>query len=88
MGEVNARIFLREKSPELGWTYTHWVVNFGKGEPPVREDVRIVCAETSQRFMSRDQAAEEAKVRIRHKVNQTCGEGFEASISWDVRDTD
>lgn len=87
MGEVNAIIVLKEKSPEMGWTYVQWEVDFGKGKEPVREPVRIVCAESSQRFMSRDAAVEEAKARIRLKIDQECGAIPEQQITWVEEDS-
>jgi len=67
MGEVNATIYLKEREPEKGWVYTHWVLDVGKGQGPVQEDIKIVCAESSQRYMSREEAMQEAKSRIKVK---------------------
>ena len=82
MGEVNAKIYVLEKSPETGWTYVRWDVNFGKGQEPVQENVQIVCAESSQRYMSREAAVDEAKSRIRAKIEKECGEIPERQIKW------
>jgi hypothetical protein len=82
MGEVNARIFLKEKDSDMGWTYIQWEVNFGKGQEPVREPVQIVCAESSQHYMRREAAIEEAKTRIRLKIDQECGAIPEQQIKW------
>jgi uncharacterized membrane protein YkvA (DUF1232 family) len=82
MGEVNAKIYVREKSPKMGWTYVRWDVNFGKGQEPVQEDVKIICAESSQRHMSREAAVDEAKTRIRVQIEKECGEIPEQQIKW------
>ena len=84
MGEVNATVFLDERTAK-GWSYTHWLVDVGKGQGPVREDVRIVCAETSKRYMSREEAIREAQGRIKVKVEKECGP--RQSINWNVEDS-
>ena len=38
MGEVSAQIFLQEKEDGLGWTYTKWLVNLGKGDGLLQEE--------------------------------------------------
>jgi hypothetical protein len=87
MGEVNAKITVKEKSPEMGWTYVQWEVDFGKGRAPVREPVRIVCAESSQQYMNRDAAVEEAKSRIRVKIDRECGAIPERQINWTTEES-
>jgi hypothetical protein len=85
MGEVNAQIIVKEKNSEMGWAYTHCILDLGKGEKPIREDVRIVCAETSQTYMSREAAVEEAKGRVRVKIRKECGDIPESQIKWTVQ---
>ena len=87
MGEVNAQIVVKEKSSEMGWTYTQWILDLGKEEQPIREDVRIVCSETSQKYMSREAAVEEAKARVRVKIKRECGDIPEQQIKWAVRES-
>ena len=87
MGRVSATIFVRERNLEKGWTYTHWILNLGKGQGPVREDVQIVCAESSQRYMSREEAIEEAKSRVRVKLKREYGSFSEREIQWAVEET-
>ncbi len=85
MGEVNATIYLKEREPEKGWGYTRWVLDVGKGQRPVQEDVRIVCAESSQRHMSREEAVQEAKARIKVKFEKECGPLPDSQVRWDVK---
>ncbi len=84
MGEVNATVFVKDQNPEKGWAYTHWILDVGKGHGPVREDVQIVCAESSQRYMGREEAIEEAQSRIKVKVEKECGQLPEHKIKWAV----
>ena len=84
MGEVSAQIFLQEKDDGLGRTYAKWLLNFGKGEGCLEEDVPVKCAETSQRYMSQDEAAYEAKHRIEVKIHKECGDYPEGKIQWVV----
>ena len=86
MGEVNATIFVKEQNPEKGWAYTHWILDVGKGHGHVREDVQIVCAESSQRHMSREEAIEEAKSRIKIKIERECGPLPEDKVKLAVED--
>jgi hypothetical protein len=85
MGEVNATIYLKEGEPEKGWAYTHWVLDVGKDHGAVREDVQIVCAENSQRYMSREEAMQEAKARITFKIQKECGALPESQVRWAVK---
>ena len=85
MGEVNATIYLKEREPEKGWGYTHWVLDVGKGQGPIQEDVQIVCAESSQRYMSREEAMQEAKARIKVKIEKECGSLAESQVQWHVK---
>ena len=85
MGEVNATIYLKERGPERGWGYTHWVLDVGKGQGPIQEDVRIVCAESSQRYMSREEAMQEAKARIKVKIEKECGSLADGQVHWAVK---
>jgi len=87
MGEVNAQIVVKEKSPEMGWTYTQWILDLGMEKQPIREEVRIVCAETSQKYMGREAAVEEAKARARLKIKRECGDIPEQKIKWAVRES-
>ena len=48
-------------------------LDVGKGQGAVQEDVQIVCAESSQRYMSREEAMQEAKARIKVKIEKECG---------------
>ena len=84
MGEVSAQIYLQEKEDGLGWTYTKWLVNLGKGDGLLQEDVSVKCSETSQRYMSQHEAAEEAKSRIAVKIKKECGDYPEDEIRWVV----
>ena len=75
MRHIHAQIVLKAKDdPALGWTYSHWILDFGNGEEPLREDVRIKCAETSRRYMSRQEAEAEARHRIMFRINQLRGQ--------------
>lgn len=87
MGEVNATIYLKENGPEKGWSYTHWVLDVGKGQGPVKEEVRIVCAESSQRYMTRENAVEEATSRIKVKVEKECGPLPDIQVHWNIQDS-
>ena len=82
MGEVSAEIVLENKNELHGWTYVQWIVDFGKGEKPMREDVTIKCAETSQGYLSRQEAIEEAKGRIMLKIQKECGDYPEKDVRW------
>ena len=84
MGEVSAQIFLQEKDDGLGWTYTKWLLNLGKGDGLVQEDISVKCAETCQRYMSQQEATEEAKHRIKVKIHKECGDYPEDSVRWMV----
>ncbi len=85
MGEINATIYLKEREPEKGWGYTRWVLDFGKGQGPAQEDVQIVCAESSQRYMSRDEAMQEAKTRIKAKIEKECGSLPDSQVHWNAK---
>ena len=85
MGEVNATIYLKEREPEKGWGYTRWVLDFGKGQGPAQEDVQIVCAESSQRYMSREEAMQEAKARIKVKIEKECGSLPDSQVHWNAK---
>jgi len=85
MVEVNATIYLKEGEPEKGWGYTRWVLDVGKGHGPVQEDVRIVCAESSQRYMSREEAMQEAKTRIKVKIEKECGSLPDSQVHWNAK---
>ena len=85
MGEVNATIYLKEREPDEGWGYTHWVLDVGKGQGPIHEDVRIVCAESNQRYMSREEAVQEAKSRIKIRIEKECGMLPESRVHWNVK---
>ena len=82
MGEVSAQIVLEELNPHLGWTYVQWQINFGKGEEALGEDVSVKCAETSQRYLSREEAIEEAKHRIMIRIREECGDYPEDKVHW------
>lgn len=82
MGEVSARIDLKQKDDGFGWTYVQWTINFGKGKEAIREDVPIKCAETSHRYLSRQEALDEAKHRIRLKIQKECGDFPEEDVHW------
>ena len=82
MGEVSAQIFLEKRIDGLGWTYAQWIVNFGQKQEPTREDVSIKCAETSQRYMDKQKAVEEAKRRIMIKIQKECGDYPEDDVRW------
>ena len=85
MGGVNATIYLKEEEPEKGWGYTRWVLDVGKGQGPVQEDVQIVCAESSQRYMSREEAMQEAKARIKVKIEKECGSLPDSQVHWNAK---
>jgi len=84
MGEVNATIYLRDRERDKGWSYMHWVLDLGNGQGTIHEDVRIVCAESSQRYMSREEAVQEAKSRIKIRIEKECGTLPESQVRWDV----
>lgn len=84
MGEVSASIQLLPVNDVLGWTYSQWTIDYGKGQKPTAEHVTIKCAETSQRFMSKEEATAEAQGRIRGKIQQECGDFPEDKITWKV----
>lgn len=84
MGEVFAHIQLTPKAEQLGWTYSHWSIDFGKGEPTQDEEVRVKCAVTDPQFMTETDAIEEAKARILLKVEQECGRLPEEDITWQI----
>ena len=88
MGEVNATIFVEKKGPEKGYGYSQWTIDFGKGEEPVAEDVTIVCAESTQRYMSEAEAVNEAKSRIKVKIERECGSIPDETIKWRVEKSD
>ena len=56
MGEVSAQIRLKAIDDTFGWTYSQWTIDYGKGHIPVTEVVTIKCSETSQRYMSKEEA--------------------------------
>ena len=85
MGEVNAIIYLKEGEPEKGWGYTRWVLDVDQGHGPVQEDVQIVCAESSQRYMSREEAMQEAKARIKVKIEKECGSLPYSQVHWNAK---
>ena len=87
MGEVSAQIQLSRKNDQLGWTYSRWTIDYGKGQKPATEEVSIKCAETSQRYMSKDDAEEEAKGRIKVKIKQECGDYSVHHIKWEIRES-
>lgn len=82
MGEVSAEIVLEKKNDLWGWTYVQWIVDFGKGEEATREEISIKCAETSQRYLNRQEAIEEAKGRIMLKIQKECGDYPEDDVKW------
>ena len=84
MGEVSATIQLQPINDRLGWTYSQWTIDYGNGQPPIPEQVHIKCSETSQRYMSKKEAAEEARGRIRVKIQVECGDFPEDKIKWEV----
>ena len=85
MRHIHAHIVLNAQGdPALGWTYSHWILDFGKSDEPLREDVRIKCAKTSRRYMSQEEADAEARHRIRLRISQHCGEVPDDSIEWSV----
>lgn len=84
MGEVNATIFLEDRGPERGYGYSRWIIDLGKGEGPVGEIVTIVCAESSQRYMTQEEAVNEAKNRLKVKIERECGNFPEEKIKWRV----
>jgi hypothetical protein len=84
MGQVNATIFLEDQGPERGYGYSRWIFDLGKGEGPVDENVTIVCAETSQRYMTQEEAVNEAKNRLMVKIERECGNIPENKIKWRV----
>ena len=83
MGEVSASIHLQPINDSLGWTYSRWTIDYGKGQTPITEHVTIKCSETSQRYMSKKEAAEEARGRIRVKIQNECGDVPEDKIRWE-----
>ncbi len=84
MGEVFANIQLTKKETDLGWTYSQWSIDYGKGEAPQQEEVRVKCAVTDPQFMSEDEAIGEAKMRILLKVQQECGNLSEEDVTWRI----
>ena len=88
MGEVSARIHLLPKDDELGWTYSKWTIDYGKGQAPMTEEITIKCAETSQRFMSKEEATSEAQARIKCKIDQECHNYPAEKIKWEIKETD
>ena len=87
MGEVSAQIHLAPKGEQLGWTYSEWTIDYGKGQVPTTEEVTIKCAETSQCFMSREEAAAEAQARIKCKIAQECRDYPEENIKWEIKES-
>lgn len=85
MGEVNATIALTNQGREKGWRYTHWYLDVGQGEGPQRHDVQVYCAESSQRSLSKEEAAEEAKRRLTVQIEKECGP--EQPVRWTLDDT-
>ena len=88
MGEVSAQIHLQPKDDKLGWTYSQWTIDYGKGQEPRTEKINIKCAETSQRFMSKEEATGEAQARIKCKIEQECGAYPEENIKWKIKESD
>lgn len=88
MGEVNATIFVEKKGPEKGYGCSQWAIDFGKGQEPVAEHVTILCAESSQRYMSEAEAVNEAKNRIKLKIERECGSIPDENIKWRVEKPD
>ncbi len=88
MGEVNATIFVENRGPEKGYGYSQWTIDFGKGKEPVVENVTILCAESSQRYMSEEEAVNEAKNRIKVKIEKECLNIPDDKIKWRVEQSD
>lgn len=84
MGEVSAHIQLQAIDETFGWTYSQWPIDYGKGHIPLTEQVKIKCSETSQRYMSKEEAAVEAQGRIRVKIKMECGDFPEDQIKWEI----
>lgn len=88
MGEVNATIFVEKRGQEKGYGYRRWTIDFGKGKEPVAENVTILCAESSQRYMSEEEAVKEAKNRIKVKIEKECGSIQDDKIKWRIEQSD
>ncbi|MGH7227931.1 MAG: hypothetical protein ACREIH_01845 [Nitrospiraceae bacterium] len=88
MGEVNATIFVEKRGLEKGYGYRQWTIDFGKGKESVAENVTILCAESSQRYMSEEEAVNEAKNRIKVKIERECGNIPDEKIKWRVEKSD
>jgi hypothetical protein len=88
MGEVNATIFIQKRGPERGYGYSHWTIDLGKGQGSVTENVTIVCAESSQHYMNQEEAVNEAKSRIKVKIERECGNISDEKIKWRVEKSD
>lgn len=84
MSVVRVTMFVREQGPTEGWTYTGWTIDWGTGMPPLEEEVRVWCAESRAHYMSREDAVQEAKRRIRCKIYEQCGDAPEPQITWRV----
>ena len=87
MGEVSASIQLQPINDRLGWTYSQWTIDYGKGERPQTEEITIKCAETSQRYMGKEEASSEAQGRIRVKIQDECGDFPEDKIKWKINES-
>lgn len=84
MGEISVHIQLHPINDALGWTYSEWTIDYGKGQKPTTEQVIIKCAETSQRYMGKEEAIAEAQGRIRAKIHEECGDVPEEKITWKI----
>jgi hypothetical protein len=87
MGEVSAHIQLQAIDDVLGWTYSQWTIDYGNGQIPTPEQVRIKCSETSQRYMSKEEASAEAQGRIRVKIKKECGDFPEDKVNWEITES-
>lgn len=88
MGEVNATISLEKRGTVKGYGYSQWTIDFGKGKEPVAENVTIHCAESSQHYMSEAEAVNEAKNRIKVKIEKECGNIPDDKIKWRIEQPD
>ncbi|UCE63194.1 MAG: hypothetical protein JSU59_10045 [Nitrospirota bacterium] len=87
MGEVSAQIQMQAIDDNFGWTYSQWTIDYGKGRIPDTEHVKIKCSETSQRYMSKEEAFAEAQGRIRVKIRTECGDFPEDKIKWECTES-
>ena len=87
MGEVSAQIQLQAIDDTFGWTYSRWTIDYGNGHIPATEHVRIKCSETSQRYMSKEEASAEAQGRIRVKIKKECVDFPEDKIKWEITES-